>query len=94
MGKIRKPSMMTPTLRAFFNPTLHQIGLKGTAAGMRGTVGGCRCHRLMLWGVQELLGIWNGLIFEQEHGYEYCIKKGALGKREREAAQGIRSLRK
>ena len=88
MSKIRKPSMMIPTPRAFVKATLGKIGLKGTAAGMEGTITPYWSHGLMHWGVQELLGIWNGLVLSKNLGMHASIRKRALRKREREAAQG------
>ncbi|KAG0635277.1 hypothetical protein HOY80DRAFT_1140028 [Tuber brumale] len=88
MSKIRRPSMMIPTPKGFVKATLGKIGLKGTAAGMEGTITPYWSHGLMHWGIQELLGIWNGLVLNKNLAMHAGIRKRALRKKEREAAQG------
>lgn len=86
MSKIRRPSMAIPTPRAFVNATLRKIGVKGTAAGMEGTITPYWSHGLMHWGVQEVLGIWNPVVLYRNLAMHVSIRKRALKKREREAA--------
>jgi len=46
---------MILTPRDFVNAKVEQIGLKGTAAGMEGTIKQYWSHGLMHWGVQDFL---------------------------------------
>lgn len=86
MSKIRKPSMMIPTPKMFVKACLGKIGVKGTAAGMEGTITPFWAHGLMHWAIQEGLGIWNGTVLRKNLGMHVAIRKRALKKREREAA--------
>ncbi|CUS08303.1 unnamed protein product [Tuber aestivum] len=88
MSKVRRPSMMIPTPKGFVSATLGKIGLKGTAAGMEGTITPYWSHGLMHWGIQEFLGTWNGRVLSKNLGMHASIRKRALRKKEREAAQG------
>lgn len=85
MSKIRKPSMMIPTPKMFVKACLGKIGVKGTAAGMEGTITPFWAHGLMHWAIQEILGIWNGTVLRKNLGMHVAIRKRALKKREREA---------
>jgi 17beta-estradiol 17-dehydrogenase / very-long-chain 3-oxoacyl-CoA reductase len=86
MSKVRKPSMMIPTPKQFVKATLGKIGVKGTAGGMVGTITPFWSHGVMHWAIQELLGVWSGLVLRQNHIMHASIRKRALRKREREAA--------
>jgi 17beta-estradiol 17-dehydrogenase / very-long-chain 3-oxoacyl-CoA reductase len=88
MSKIRRPSMMIPTPKAFVKATLGKIGLSGTAGGMTGTITPYWSHGVMHWAIQELLGIWNGIVMGKNRDMHVSIRKRALKKKEREAAQG------
>ncbi|RPB17636.1 NAD(P)-binding protein [Morchella conica CCBAS932] len=91
MSKVRKPSMMIPTPKGFVKACLGKIGVKGTAAGMEGTITPYWAHGLMHWGVTAL-GIFNGTVLMKNLGMNVSIRKRALKKREREAAQGKKGL--
>lgn len=91
MSKIRKPSLTIPTPKMFVKACLGKIGLKGTAAGMAGTITPFWAHGAMHWGVQ-MLGIFNETVLSKNLGMHASIRKRALKKREREAAQGKKGL--
>lgn len=92
MSKIRKPSMTIPTPKMFVQACLGKIGVKGTAAGMEGTITPFWAHGVMHWAIQEVLGIWNGTVLRKNLGMHVAIRKRALKKREREAAAGKKVL--
>jgi len=85
MSKVRRPSMMIPTPKQFVRATLGKIGLKGTAGGMTGTITPFWSHSVMHWAIQELLGIWNGIVLDKIKVMHLDIRKRALKKKEREA---------
>ena len=86
MSKVRRSSMMIPNPKQFVKATLGKIGLKGTAGGMAGTITPYWSHGVMHWAIQELLGIWNGVVLERNRVMHLDIRKRALRKKEREAA--------
>jgi 17beta-estradiol 17-dehydrogenase / very-long-chain 3-oxoacyl-CoA reductase len=86
MSKVRKPSMMIPTPKQFVKATLGKIGLKGTAGGMTGTITPFWSHGVMHWAIQELLGVWSGIVLGKNKDMHASIRKRALRKKEREAA--------
>ncbi|KAA8913308.1 hypothetical protein FN846DRAFT_930587 [Sphaerosporella brunnea] len=85
MSKVRKSSMMIPTPKQFVKATLSKINLKGTAGGMVGTITPFWSHGVMHWAIQELLGVWNGIVLGQNYNMHANIRKRALRKKEREA---------
>jgi 17beta-estradiol 17-dehydrogenase / very-long-chain 3-oxoacyl-CoA reductase len=84
MSKARKPSMMIPTPQRFVKATLDKINIKGTAGGMVGTITPFWSHGVMHWAIQELLGVWNGIVLAQNYRMHASIRKRALRKRDRE----------
>lgn len=85
MSKIRKPSAMIPTPKEFVKAALGKIGLSGTAGNMAGTITPYWSHGVMHWAIQEVLGVWNGFVLNQNRDMHSSIRKRALAKRVREA---------
>ena len=85
MSKIRKPSMLIPTPKAWVRSCLGKIGVTGTAGGRAGTITPYWTHGLMHCGIEYILGVWSGLVLKINGDMHKDIRRRALRKMEREA---------
>ncbi|KAL8709324.1 MAG: hypothetical protein Q9220_005917 [cf. Caloplaca sp. 1 TL-2023] len=84
MSKIRRPSLMVPTAKAFVRSVLKSVGRTGGAQGWGWTSTPWWTHALMQWGIGSLAGINGKMVVRVNRGMHEGIRKRALRKRERE----------
>lgn len=85
MSKIRKPSMMIPTPKAWVKSCLGKIGVTGTAGNRAGTITPYWSHGLMHWAIEHITGVYNGFVLKQNGAMHADIRRRALKKMERDA---------
>lgn len=85
MSKVRRPSALIPTPRAFVKATLGGIGRSRGAQGMAYTSTPYWAHSFMQWGLETFVGKSSKLVVDQNRRMHEDIRKRALRKAEREA---------
>ncbi|KAL8776289.1 MAG: hypothetical protein Q9194_003244 [Teloschistes cf. exilis] len=88
MSKIRRPSLMVPSAKAFVGSTLRSVGRTGGAQGWGWTSTPWWTHALMQWAISTVGGINNRWVVGINKGMHERIRKRALRKRERDAKKG------
>ncbi|KAI4259911.1 MAG: hypothetical protein LQ352_000561 [Teloschistes flavicans] len=88
MSKVRKPSFMVPSAKAFVGNTLRSVGRTGGAQGWGWTSTPWWTHALMQWGVGTVGGMNDRWIVGISKGMHQGLRKRALRKRERDAKKG------
>ena len=85
MSKIRRPSMLIPTPKAFVTSALAKISRSGGAQGVAYTTTPYWSHALMQWAIATFVGTSSELVVNQNKGSHEAIRKRALKKAERDA---------
>jgi 17beta-estradiol 17-dehydrogenase / very-long-chain 3-oxoacyl-CoA reductase len=85
MSKIRRPSLMVPTPRAFVAATLAKVGRSGGAQGVAYTSTPWWSHGLFLWVASTFAGTMGYFTLARNLKMHQAIRKRALTKAEREA---------
>lgn len=87
MSKVRRTSAMVPNPRAFVAATLRCLGRRGGAQERAFTVTPYWSHALLHWAIESTLGVWSALVARMNYRMHVDIRRRALRKRDREAAQ-------
>ncbi|KAL9122756.1 MAG: hypothetical protein Q9187_000695 [Circinaria calcarea] len=87
MSKIRKPSMLVPTPKAFVQAVLGKVGRSGGAQGWAYTSTPYWSHALIQWISGTFLGYTNRFVVDRSRIMGEDIRKKALRKRERAGAK-------
>ncbi|KAL9600591.1 MAG: hypothetical protein Q9179_003164 [Wetmoreana sp. 5 TL-2023] len=85
MSKIRRPSLMVPSARAFVRRVLGSVGRTGGAQGWAWTSTPWWTHAVMQWGIGTFAGLNGKMVVGVNKGMHEGIRKRALRKRERDA---------
>ncbi|KAI4245952.1 MAG: hypothetical protein L6R40_002168 [Gallowayella cf. fulva] len=88
MSKIRRPSLMIPSAKAFVRSVLTSVGRTGGAQGWGWTSTPWWTHAIMQWGVSGLAGLDNKLVLGVNKEMHEGIRKKALRKKERDSKKG------
>ncbi|KAL8690807.1 MAG: hypothetical protein Q9218_003833 [Villophora microphyllina] len=88
MSKIRRPSLMVPSAKAFVGCVLRSVGRTGGAQGWGWTGTPWWSHAFMQWGVGMVGGMNDRWIVGINRGMHEGIRKKALRKRDRDAKKG------
>ena len=84
MSKIRKPSTMIPTPKAFVKAVLAKVGRTGGAQGIAATGSPYWSHALMLWALINITGTTNWLVINRNKAMHIKIRERALRKLEKD----------
>lgn len=85
MSKVRRPTMLIPTAKAFVKSVLGGIGDSRGAQGMAFTSTPFWSHAFMHWGLANTAGTMSEFVVGINRGIHEGIRKRALRKAEREA---------
>ncbi|KAK9352911.1 hypothetical protein V1505DRAFT_371469 [Lipomyces doorenjongii] len=84
MSKIRKSSTLIPNPKMFVASTLSSIGLQRGAQGRTATSTPYWSHAIFQFFVESTVGIWSGIVSNQNLQMHIAIRKRALKKADRE----------
>lgn len=88
MSKVRRPSVVIPTPKAFVKAALDKIGRSGGAQRILGTSTPYWSHGIMHWAIATFAGTMNGMVIGVNRTMHEGIRKRALRKAERDAKKG------
>ena len=89
MSKIRKPSVMIPSARAFVKAVLGKVGTQGGAQGWAYTSTPYWSHALMQWALATFVGLTNAFVVGRNRLMHENIRARALRKKERDAGKKV-----
>ncbi|KAK9363611.1 hypothetical protein V1504DRAFT_473086 [Lipomyces starkeyi] len=84
MSKIRKSSTLIPNPNMFVASTLSSVGLQRGAQGRTATSTPYWSHAIFQFFVESTVGIWSGIVSNQNLQMHIAIRKRALKKADRE----------
>lgn len=88
MSKIRRPSLLVPSAKAFVRSVLQSVGRTGGAQGWGWTSSPYWTHAIMQWGLGGIAGINDRWVVGVNNGMHQEIRKRALRKKERDSKKG------
>ena len=83
MSKVRRPSLIVPSARAFAKSALAKIGLPAGAQGRPFTSTPFWTHAIAHWWLENALGVFSPIVLWQNKKQHENIRKSALRKQER-----------
>ncbi|KAK9314494.1 hypothetical protein V1524DRAFT_432931 [Lipomyces starkeyi] len=84
MSKVRKSSTLIPNPKMFVASTLSSVGLQRGAQGRTATSTPYWSHAIFQFFVESTVGIWSGIVSNQNLQMHIAIRKRALKKADRE----------
>jgi 17beta-estradiol 17-dehydrogenase / very-long-chain 3-oxoacyl-CoA reductase len=89
MSKVRRPTMLVPTAKAFARSALSKIGLAAGSQGRPFTSTPFWAHALFQWWVETVLGAYSSIFLALNKSEHESIRKRALRKQEREGKKSL-----